>query len=185
MMSALGIVKRVLPDTRITIFVPRPGGVTPQYAMAGDDLIVGGVSWRSRRASRGASSALSARSWRGISRLRARRFDAALIFGSPSYSPYPIAYACLLAGVPIRAGLSSESGGAALTHWVRPLPEPPATREDQHLLLLRALGLMTAPPARRYQLEAETEILAREEAIAAESSYGEEVNGEPWVRSVS
>lgn len=183
LMSSLGIVKRVLPGTRITLFVPRPEGVTPQHALAGEELIVGRLAWHSEPTSSVTSAELSARGWRGISRLRARRFDVALIFGSASYSPYPVAYACLLAGIPIRAGLSSEFGGAALSHWVRPLPEPPATLEDQYLLLLRAVGLLNAVPAKQYALEPETQVLAPE--AAAEAEAAEEVSSGRWVRSAS
>ncbi|GAA5534257.1 hypothetical protein [Deinococcus aluminii] len=53
-------------------------------------------------------------------RLRAGRFDAAVILTAPGDSPHGLGYLCALAGIPERAGVSDEFGGQALTHWVRP-----------------------------------------------------------------
>ncbi len=42
-------------------------------------------------------------------------FDAAIIFTKPGESPYPLAYICYLAGIPIRLGQSQEFGGNVLS----------------------------------------------------------------------
>ncbi len=77
-------------------------------------------------------------------RLRDGDFDAALCFTSFSQSPYPAAYAALLAGIGIRAGMSREFGGAVLTHW---LPSPTVTQHqaDRSLQLLANLGIPLDP----------------------------------------
>lgn len=54
----------------------------------------------------------------------------AVIFTGPGRSPYPDAYRCYLAGIPLRVGESCEFGGGVLSHWIRPAQAaaPPADR---------------------------------------------------------
>lgn len=42
-------------------------------------------------------------------------FDAAIIYTNARESPYPLAYICYLAGIPIRLGQSQEFGGNVLS----------------------------------------------------------------------
>ena len=72
--------------------------------------------------------------------LREHSFDAAFIFTSFSQSPYPPAYACYMAGIPVRVGQSKEFGGALLTHWVPSLPDS-AHQVERNTHLLRSVGL--------------------------------------------
>ncbi len=58
-----------------------------------------------------------------IERLRAERFDAAVIFTVFSQSPLPAAYLCYLAGIPLRLAHCHENPYHLLTDWV-PDPEP-------------------------------------------------------------
>ncbi len=78
-----------------------------------------------------------------VERLRQGAFDAALIFTSFSQSPYLPAYACYLAGIPLRAGLSHEFGGQALSHWFQPPPEE-GHQVDRNLALLENLNIPVA-----------------------------------------
>lgn len=55
-----------------------------------------------------------------IQELRSAQLDAALILTAYSQSPYPLAYLCYLAGVPIRIGRSQEFGGGVLTTAISP-----------------------------------------------------------------
>jgi len=75
-----------------------------------------------------------------VARLRAGAYDAAVVLSSFSQSPWPVAYACLLAGIPLRVGLSKEFGGAVLTHWV-PSPPDELHQVDRALHLLREVGV--------------------------------------------
>lgn len=50
-----------------------------------------------------------------IELLSGSSFDAAIIFTKPGESPYPLAYICYLAGIPIRLGQSQEFGGSVLS----------------------------------------------------------------------
>jgi len=49
-----------------------------------------------------------------IEMLSNRAFDAAVIFTNDGESPYPLAYICYLAGIPLRLGRSLEFGGSVL-----------------------------------------------------------------------
>ncbi|NEQ24377.1 MAG: hypothetical protein F6K28_35725 [Microcoleus sp. SIO2G3] len=66
-------------------------------------------------------------------------FEAAIVLTAPGQSPYPAAYRCYLAGIPIRVGQSIEFGGGVLSQCVKPIEtdDPIA----HHLHLLRSIGL--------------------------------------------
>lgn len=81
-----------------------------------------------------------ARERRLVSALRESRFDAAFIFTSFSQSPYPLAYACYMAGIPVRAGQSKEFGGSVLSHWVR-APADSMHQAERNLHLLASVGV--------------------------------------------
>lgn len=72
--------------------------------------------------------------------LKKECFDAAFIFTSFSQSPYPPAYACYLAGVPLRVGQSREFGGGLLSQWIKP-PADSGYQAERNLHLLREVGI--------------------------------------------
>lgn len=78
-----------------------------------------------------------------VRRVAGGRYDAAVVLTSFSQSPWPAAYLCRLAGVPVRVGTSKEFGGAGLTHWV-PAPPDGIHQVDRMLYLLERVGV---PPA--------------------------------------
>lgn len=70
-----------------------------------------------------------------VEQLREKAFDAAIILTSFSQSPYPPAYACYLAGIPLRIGQSKEFGGSVLSHWIKSPPDQMhGARRNLHLL---------------------------------------------------
>lgn len=73
-----------------------------------------------------------------ISKLRQSAYDCAVIFTNPGDSPYPLAYICYLAGIPIRIGQSQEFGGGVLSQWVK-LPAKDSHPVDKHFLLIESL----------------------------------------------
>ncbi len=75
-----------------------------------------------------------------VSMLADQHFDAAFIFTSFSQSPYPPAYACYLARIPLQIGQSKEFGGRLLTHWIKSLPDD-AHQVERSLHMLRSAGL--------------------------------------------
>lgn len=50
-----------------------------------------------------------------IELLKAEQFDIAIVLPNGNRSPYPFAYACYLAGIPVRGGVSCEFGGGVLS----------------------------------------------------------------------
>lgn len=54
-----------------------------------------------------------------IATLRAKQFDAAIIFTSFRQSPLPAAYLCYLAGIPLRLGATFDGAGSLLTTRVK------------------------------------------------------------------
>ena len=71
-----------------------------------------------------------------IGTLQTNQFHAAIIFTNQN-SPYPFAYLCYLAGIPIRLGLSQEFGGGVLSECIQP-PENP---QNRYLYLLKSAYL--------------------------------------------
>lgn len=70
-------------------------------------------------------------------------FDAAIIFTSFSQSPYPPAYVCYLAEIPLRLGQSKEFGGSVLTTWVKS-PDDTLHQVDRNLHLLQRAGFVVS-----------------------------------------
>ena len=59
--------------------------------------------------------------WEWIARLESKAFDQAVIVGDGTHSPYALAYAFYLAGIPRRSGVSAEFGGKLLTRRLNPV----------------------------------------------------------------
>jgi ADP-heptose:LPS heptosyltransferase len=76
-----------------------------------------------------------------IERLRRMDADAAVILTSFSQTTWAPAYACYLAGIPVRAGHSPDFGGGLLSH---PVTGPAATHQaERNLQVVAALGVAT------------------------------------------
>lgn len=82
-----------------------------------------------------------------VEALRERQFDAAILLPDGARSPYPAAYVCYLAGIPIRLGQSQEFGGGLLSPAVKP-PAGIGPAADPGLALLAAAGLIPDEPDR-------------------------------------
>ena len=79
-----------------------------------------------------------------IERLKAERFDAAVVFTVYSQNPLPAAYLCYLADIPLRLAHCHENPYQLLTDWV-PDPEPASTLRHE---VQRQLDLVAAVGAR-------------------------------------
>ena len=94
-----------------------------------------------------------------VERLRGLDADAAIILTSFSQTSWAPAYACYLAGVPVRAGHAPDFGGSLLSH---PVPGPaPDHQAERNLHVLRALGVPVSDEA--------LEVVLPREAVAATS----------------
>ncbi len=58
-----------------------------------------------------------------IELLKAEQFDAAIILPHEQRSPYPMAYLCYFAEIPVRIGMSCEFGGGVLSQCVEGVTE--------------------------------------------------------------
>ncbi|MDQ3978699.1 MAG: glycosyltransferase family 9 protein [Actinomycetota bacterium] len=135
---ALRTLRASLPETRITLMASAAGPQVAPLLPWLDDLMVERVVWQD------ASGQLELNPDREralVEQIAARHFDAALIFTSFSQSPWPPAYACYLAGIPLRAGQSADFGGSLLTNSV-PALEREAHQVDRNLHLLESLGFV-------------------------------------------
>jgi len=135
---ALRALRRAAPRARLDLLAaPAGAAVAPLLPEVGE-VLVASVSWQQLDpAAVPAEEDLAL-----LDRIRAGRYDAAVLLTSFTQSPWPAAQLCRLAGVPVRVGTSKEFGGAALTHWV---PSPP---DELHQVdrALRVLARVGVPP---------------------------------------
>ena len=153
---ALRTVRRVLSEARITLMASGAGPQVAPLLPWIDDVMVERVVWQDASA----QLALDPGRERGlIDRIGGRGFDAALIFTSFSQSPWPPAYACYLAGIPLRAGQAADFGGSLLTHAV-PALEREAHQVDRNLHLLESLGFAVTDRHLEVAVPAEADVAA-------------------------
>jgi ADP-heptose:LPS heptosyltransferase len=134
---ALRSLKKALPGIQIALMASPAGSQVAPLLPWVDEVVVDKAVWQD------ASWTMPFDPGREIERietLKARQFDAAIIFTSFSQSPYPPAYACYLAGIPVRIGQSKEFGGSVLSHWKRSAPDE-VHQVDRNLSLLEDAGL--------------------------------------------
>ncbi len=137
---ALRALRQALPAAHITLMASPAGSQVAPLLPWIDDVLVHRALWQDASGSMGLDPAAEQALVAG---LRARAFDAAVIFTSFSQSPYPPAYVCYLAGIPIRIGQSKEFGGSVLSQWVKPLPDG-VHQVDRNLYLLEQAGFALA-----------------------------------------
>jgi ADP-heptose:LPS heptosyltransferase len=169
---AVRALRQEFPDAEITLLLSPAGAQAAPLLPWADDVIVDRVSWQQLPADGepwdpDRDAAL-------IARLRQGRFDAAFVLTSFSQSPWPAAYASLLAGIQVRVGRELGFGGALLTHAAPPLPDG-SHQAERNLDLLEWAGIPVADrrpaiaipdPAR-----AAAGALLAERGITAEAPY--------------
>jgi len=134
---ALRAVKETSPAARLTLLAT-PGGATAAPLLPWvDDTLVWQPVWQDL----GQLPFDPTREVELIDMLRARHFDAALIFTSFSQSPHPPGYVCYLAGIPLRAGESKEFGGATLSTELKGTPDD-LHQVERNLRLVESLGFV-------------------------------------------
>ncbi|GAA4178275.1 glycosyltransferase family 9 protein [Phytohabitans flavus] len=143
---AVRALHRAAPDARLDLLAaPAGAAVAPLLPHLGA-VLTAAVSWQQLDPDEVAPDAD-----RGlIRRIAGARYDAAVVLTSFSQSPWPAAYLCRLAGVPVRVGESKEFGGAGLTHWV-PAPPDETHQVDRMLRVLERVGV--PPDGARLRLE--------------------------------
>jgi ADP-heptose:LPS heptosyltransferase len=168
---ALRALRAGLPGASITLMASPAGAQVAPMLPWVDDVWPVETLWQDASARMPFDPAREARL---IDEIRDRRFDAAFIFTSFSQSPHPAAYACYLAGVPIRIAESKEFAGAVLGHAVPPLPDE-TYQVDRNLHLVESAGIRAAGDHMELRIphEASTRVdeLLRGHGIGAGNSF--------------
>jgi len=160
---ALGALHDALPEARVTLLAS-VGGATAAPLLDGiAEVITHASVWQQLLPGRVAP----ADERRLIDLLRARRFDAALVFTSFSQAAFPAAYACFLAEIPVRVGHATLFGGQLFSHEV-PAPPPSLHQAERAIHLVRALGIPVPDPRLRVRMSDE----AARDASALLTAHG-------------
>jgi ADP-heptose:LPS heptosyltransferase len=133
---ALRSLRRAAPEARVDLLTSPAGAAAVPLLPEVDGTLVASVSWQQLDP----SAVPPEHDHDLVRRIAEGSYEAALIFTSFSQSPWPAAYLCRLAGVPVRIGMSREFGGAGLTHWVPAVPDD-LHQVDRALHLLRRVGV--------------------------------------------
>lgn len=128
---ALETLRQSLPDAAITLMVSPTLSQMVQLPGVEQILVYEGTGFTSLNAEPELNL---------IKQLSRSAFDAAVIFTNAG-SPYPLAYICYLAGIPIRLGQSQEFGGSVLSQCLKFKFD---TSVNKYLLLLKSAGFPVA-----------------------------------------
>lgn len=160
---ALRAVKERTPEARLTLLASPAGAAAAALLPWVDEVLTLRAIWQDL----GRLPFDPARELELVRDLAEQRFDAALIFTSFSQSPHGPAYACYMAGIPLRAGESKEFGGALLSTAVPPAPDE-LHQVERNLRLVEAVGFT----ASSRELQVSLPWLARARAVALLSEVG-------------
>lgn len=119
---ALAVIREAAPNARLTLWASPACWPTVELLTA-DRLLLAPVEWPEAEGVR-----------QVVAAFQDSAFDAAIILTEPGASPHPVAYACYLAGIPVRAGQSLEFGGSVLSLWVKSRPAGSRVEHHWHLL---------------------------------------------------
>ncbi|MBC8076622.1 MAG: glycosyltransferase family 9 protein, partial [Chloroflexales bacterium] len=109
---AIRAIKESLPQAQVTLLASPVGAQAGRLNPTIDDVLVYQAPWMDPWQQLPQDSE---REQRCIAELRARRFDAAVIFTSFRQSALPAAYLCYLADIPLRLAASVDGPGSLLT----------------------------------------------------------------------
>ncbi|SMB80330.1 lipopolysaccharide heptosyltransferase II [Deinococcus hopiensis] len=162
---AIRALKAGHPERQVTLLTSAPGAAVARLVPEIDDVLVYPAPWLKATAPRKSS----APDFEMIAGLRARGFDAAVIFTVYSQNPLPSAMLCFLADIPLRLAHCRENPYQLLTDWVRETePEGGIRHEVQRQLDLVALVGLFTPDERMslsFSYEAGARVTARLEAL--------------------
>lgn len=136
---ALHAMKQSLPHAELTLLASPIGAQVGRLNPDLDEVIVYQAPWMDPWHKLPQDSK---REQRMIGLLRARHFDAAIIFTSYHQSSLPAAYLCYLADIPLRAAASIDGPGSLLTTRYKH-PERMMHEVERGLDLTGALGITT------------------------------------------
>jgi lipopolysaccharide heptosyltransferase II len=136
---ALRAIKEGHPQRHLTLLTSTPGAVVGRLVPEVDDVWTYDAPWLKASAAR--SDAALDRAV--VDRLRAGRFDAAVVFTVYSQNPLPAALLTFLADIPLRLAHCRENPYQLLTDWVRETEPERGVRHEvtRQLDLAAAVGL--------------------------------------------
>jgi ADP-heptose:LPS heptosyltransferase len=134
---ALRAIRSTFRLARITLMASPAGSMVAPLLPWVDEVFTWEALWQDLT---GRLDAQSERELELIEILRAGQYQAAFIFTSFSQSPHPAAYACYLAGIPLRVGHSKEFAGQVL-NVSGPPPEDSGHQVERNLALLEMVGI--------------------------------------------
>ncbi|MEV7803953.1 glycosyltransferase family 9 protein [Microbispora sp. NPDC088329] len=153
---ALRALRRAAPRARLDLLAAPAGAAAAALLPEVDGVLTASVSWQKT----GGEDVPVTDDLDLVERIRWGGYEAAVILTSFSQAPWPAAYLCRLAGVPVRVGMSKEFGGAGLTHWV-PSPPDETHQVDRALYMLERAGVPPVEGRLRVRVPAEAARTAR------------------------
>ncbi len=153
---ALRALRRAAPRARLDLLAAPAGAAAAALLPEVDGVLTASVSWQKT----GGEEVPVTDDLDLVERIGWGGYEAAVILTSFSQAPWPAAYLCRLAGVPVRVGMSKEFGGAGLTHWV-PSPPDETHQVDRALHLLERAGVPPVEGRLRVRVPAEAAGAAR------------------------
>jgi lipopolysaccharide heptosyltransferase II len=153
------------PGREVTLLTSRPGAAIARLVPELSAVIEWDAPWM--RASGGQADADADLAM--VERLRAGRFDAAVIFTAFSQPSLPAAFLCTLAGIPLRLAHSRDKPYALLTDWVRETEPEQGIRHEvrRQLDLVAHVGAATGDERLSLAVPAAATTAARERLGAA------------------
>lgn len=138
---AMRAIKGDAPRRVLTLLTSDSGAAAARYIPELDGVMAYPAPWMRSGRARGASIDADM-----LSRIAARRFDAAVIFTSYSQSALPAALLCHMAGIPLRLAHCRENPYLMLSDWVaEPEPDKMIRHEVQRQLdLVASVGWQSA-----------------------------------------
>jgi lipopolysaccharide heptosyltransferase II len=170
---AIRALRESRPGRTVTLLTSPAGAAAASLLPGVDGVIVYEAPWMKAAAPRASSRA----DFEMIDRLRAGRFDAAVVFTVYSQNPLPPALLLTLADVPLRLAHCRENPYQLLTDWVKE-PEPEQfTRHEvrRQLDLVAAVGCRAADERMRVNIPDEARARVRQIARWLDLD-----DGRPW-----
>ena len=145
---AIRALKAAHPGRRVTLLTSPGAAEAARHIPEVDAVISHAASWmKAAPASAEAELAL-------VEELRARQFDAAVIFTVFSQSPLPAAQLCRLAGIPLRLAHCRENPYGLLSDWLPETEPQTGVRHEvqRQLDLVAAVGARAGPVGLSFQV---------------------------------
>jgi lipopolysaccharide heptosyltransferase II len=173
---ALAAAKRHASDTQLTLLTSPQGAEVARHIRAVDQCLVYRSPWTRQPEDEPGSPT---RDLELIERLRAHRFDAAIVFTVCTQSALPAALLCRLAGIPLRLAHSRENPYELLTDWVLETDvcaDGMRHEVQRQLDLVRSVGYASENDRLRFELQP-ADRLAMQAALSAAGGHPER----PWI----